>query len=91
MPVTVKFFANFREATGVEQVEISAGDVSSLLDELVKRFGERLAGELFSEGRLKDTVYILVNGMGISSTGGLKTRLRDGDVVAIFPPVSGGV
>lgn len=90
MPVKVKFFANFREATGVDQVEVTAADVSSLLEELVKLFGERLAAELFSGEKLKDTVHILVNGVGIMPTGGLKTRLAEGDVVAIFPPVSGG-
>lgn len=91
--VTVKFFASFREAVGLEQVEVAAGkDVAALLDELVRRFGERMAEQLYESGskKLRETVNVLVNGRGINLLSGLDTKLKDDDVVAIFPPVSGG-
>ncbi|MDI6884534.1 MAG: MoaD family protein [Hadesarchaea archaeon] len=93
MPITVKFFANFREAVGKEQEQVEkAKDVASLLEELARRFGDKLTKELYSPGtkKLRDTVNILVNGRGIRLLEGLDTPLKNGDVVAIFPPVSGG-
>jgi len=89
----VKFFANFREAVGQERVEVAAvGDVAALLDELVRRFGEKITGQLYESGskKLRETVNVLVNGHGINLLSGIDTKLKDGDVVAIFPPVSGG-
>lgn len=91
--ITVKFFANFREAVGQERVEVAAvGDVAALLDELVRRFGEKITEQLYGPGskKLRETVNVLVNGHGINLLSGLDTKLKDGDVVAIFPPVSGG-
>jgi len=93
MAIIVKFFANFREITGKEQESVEGvGNVSSLLDELVRRFGDKLAKQLYSPGtrELLETVNILVNCKGIRLLCGLNTFLKDGDVVAIFPPVSGG-
>ena len=93
MAVTVKFFAGFREATGKRQESIEGvNNVTSLLDELVCRFEEKLAERLYSSGtqELRKTVNILVNGIGLDLLQKLDTPLKDGDVVAIFPPVSGG-
>lgn len=93
MAIIVKFFANFREATGKEQEKIEgAKDIAALLDELVCKFGEELARQMYFPGtkELRDTVNILVNGRGIRLLQELETPLKDGDVVAIFPPVSGG-
>ena len=93
MTIAVKFFAGFREATGVGEISIPAvSNVGALLDELVGRFGEKLAGQLYhpKTKRLLETVNILVNGRGINLLKGLNTPLKNGDVVAIFPPVSGG-
>jgi adenylyltransferase/sulfurtransferase len=93
MAITVKFFANFREVTGKKQEVVEeTKNVASLLDELVHRFGAGLAEQLYPPGtqELRETVHILVNGKGIRLLQELDTPLEDGDVVAIFPPVSGG-
>lgn len=93
MAIIVKFFANFREITGKEQESVKGvGNISSLLNELVRKFGDELAKQLYSPGtwELLESVNILVNGRGISFLRGLNTSLKDDDVVAIFPPVSGG-
>ena len=93
MAIIVKFFANFREATGKAQESIEgAKNVASLLDVLVRRFGEKLTEHLYYSGtrELRKTVNILVNGRGLNLPHELDTPLKDGDVVAIFPPVAGG-
>lgn len=89
----MKFFANFREAVGKEQESVEAvTDVAALLDELVGRFGKGLMEQLYEPGtrRLREIVHILINGRAINLLEGLSTPLKDGDVIAIFPPVSGG-
>jgi molybdopterin converting factor small subunit len=35
-------------------------------------------------------IQILINGTGIKALQGFKTKLKEGDTVAIFPPVGGG-
>ena len=91
MGITVKFFANFREAVGVEKTEVkTVEDISSLLKVLVAKFGESLDEQLHDGERLRESVNILVNGRVVNLAKGTGTKLKDGDVVTIFPPVSGG-
>ncbi|RLI77351.1 molybdopterin synthase sulfur carrier subunit [Archaeoglobales archaeon] len=83
--VKVKLFANFREIVGSKEIEINAKSVKELLNSLIKDYPK--LKEHFSENRLKEYVHIMVNGKIVED---LDERLNKNDVVAIFPPVSGG-
>ena len=85
--VKVKLFANFREAAGVKEIDMDADRVADVLDELVRKFPK--LENMFYEGRkLREYVNIMVNGKNLRQN--VDYGLREGDIVAIFPPVSGG-
>ncbi len=79
--VRVKLFANFREAVGKGEIKVSADDVSDLLKRLVEMYPS--LKKLVRDGY----VNVAVNGEIVCD---YNIKLRDDDVVAIFPPVSGG-
>jgi molybdopterin synthase sulfur carrier subunit len=43
-----------------------------------------------STGEVSSSVVIALNGVDIEALNGLQTNLKDGDIIAIFPPVAGG-
>jgi len=94
MKVTVKFFTTLREITGKREEEVkSSGDltVDELLEELSKRHGRQFINYVYDEtGNVRSYLQFLVNGKSITTMQGFKTRLREGDSVAIIPPVGGG-
>ena len=98
MPIVVKLFSSFREATGVDQINVAnAKDVRSLLNILAEKFGPKFTDQLFEQrtSRLRSSVVILVNGHSIRIGQGLDTPLNSSDVVttdtvAIFETVGGG-
>ena len=94
MSITVKLFANFRDAAGKDQEVVEgATDLASALEELARRFGTKFVKQLYSQkdNRIRETVSVMVNGKMADLRHDLKTPLKDGDVVAIFPPVAGGL
>jgi molybdopterin synthase sulfur carrier subunit len=78
--VNVRYFASIRDRVGLEkeEVEIPAGATLSSLYLDLKR-----AHEALEEW---DRVLLAVNGEYMEPD----HRLNEGDVVAVFPPVSGG-
>ncbi len=94
MKVTAKFFTTLREITGKREEEIkSSGDltVDELLEQLSKKYGRRFTDYVYDEtGNVRSYLQFLVNGRSITTMQGFKTRLREGDSVAIIPPVGGG-
>ena len=87
--VKVKLFANFREVAGAREIQVDASDVEELLRKLSSMY-EGMKELIYDEnGDVRDYVQIMVNGVHVRSLG-MKTRLGESDVVAIFPPVSGG-
>lgn len=94
MKVTVKFFTSLREIVGKakEEIELSGVvTVGELLRRLGERYGDGFVRYVYDErGVVRGHLSFLVNGEGVAARRGLRTRLRDNDVLAILPPVGGG-
>ncbi len=91
MSVGVRIPSLLKKFTGNQPtVEADGTDVASLLDDLEQRYPgmkERLCDDT---GALRPSVLIYVNNEDIRFLDGSKTKLKDGDEVAIVPSVSGG-
>ncbi len=88
--VTVRFFANLREAAGSKSVQVEAEDVGSMVEILIEKHPE-LGDEMLDEkGELKDTVKIMVDGRNIDFLEGLHTKIDKTKKVAVFPLIAGG-
>jgi len=75
----VRLFASAREAAGLSVDRIDGATVADVLDEARRRYGERFAAVLTHS-------RVWVNGQPAD----VRATLREGDVVAVLPPVSGG-
>lgn len=93
MKIKVKFFALIREVAGLKELEEEVGEnttVRELLEKLCEKMPEKFRSFIFEGQEVSKNLIILVNRRGIRELDGLETKLRDGDEVALLPPVSGG-
>jgi len=88
MRVRVRLVSLLREAVGSRELELELEDGATLGDLLEALYGRFPRLREIVEGLEKRglNVLFMVNG----STAALGERLRDGDVVTILPPASGG-
>ncbi|HMK45535.1 MAG TPA: ubiquitin-like small modifier protein 1 [Methanocella sp.] len=91
MTIKFKLFANFREATKQKDVEVSPADdtAGAAIRGLVSKYPS-LEPLLYQDGKLKPYVNVLLNGESLKGEGRIKAKVKDGDEIALFPPVSGG-
>ncbi|MDH7597338.1 MAG: MoaD/ThiS family protein [Methanothrix sp.] len=83
MRIRLRSFGTLRRDLGGDLI-LEMGEGSLLRDALLSLRGhERLLDGL----RIKDDVYVLVNGRSVSD---INTALRDGDEIAIVPAIIGG-
>jgi len=87
--VSVKFFVELRDITGVKRDDFKARNVEELLKKLVEKY-PKLKDVLFKNGNLNEEYLIVLNGQNVRFLDGLKTRLKEGDVVSIMSPIVGG-
>jgi len=92
--VKVRFFTTLREIVGKKEEPIPlSGSVTleALLKQLSKKYGKDFEDYVYDElGNVHGHLQFLINGKSASATRGLKTKLKEGDQVAILPPVGGG-
>lgn len=85
----IKLFANFREFTKTDELEMEGTTVREVLEALCKKF-PGLEHMLFKGEDLQKHVNVFLNGRSILESGGLNAAVGQDDEMAIFPPVSGG-
>jgi len=94
MKVEVKFFTSLREITGKKADEIQLHNtitVEELLTLLSDKYGEKFREYIYDkEGKVHGFLSFLVNGKNINVLRGFDTELKQGDIIAIIPPVGGG-
>jgi molybdopterin converting factor small subunit len=75
MEITVQFEAQLRHVAGVGQASLTVPD------------GERLVA---ADGTAQRSVLLFVNDKPIAHAAVAEERLKAGDVLLLYPPISGG-
>jgi len=92
MILKLKFLRPFKEIIGESELELDlkVNILRDLLNSLVSKY-PKLEKELFNKGQeLTDYICIFVNDKPISALNMLDTKLKNGDNLLFFIPVSGG-
>ena len=97
MEVKVRFFTNLREIVNKREQTLTFTEEEKVTVDLVLKTLSQKYGKPFTEyvyngktGQPKNFLQFLINGTSTSTLNGLETELKDGDVLAILPPVGGG-
>ena len=94
MKVEVKFFTTLREITGknIETIQLQNSiTIDELITLLAEKYGKKFREYIYNKkGKVQDFLSFLVNGKNINVLQGFDTKLKQGDVIAILPPVGGG-
>ncbi len=87
MKINVRLFANFREIAGKKDLalEVAGDTVTAAVSSLIAAY-PGLRPLMLHDGALKPYVNVLVNGKAAAPS----DKIKEGDELAIFPPVSGG-
>jgi len=96
MEIRVRGFLTLRKAMCDQSslvVDLETPTIRCVLQELSNIFGEAFQDLLFDPdtGEARSHNIVLVNGRHCRNLpGGLDSKLKEGDEVALFPPVAGG-
>jgi MoaD family protein len=94
--ITIEYLGYIRQTLGItqpESIELKPeASTRDLLVHLADKYGEPFKKAVYDpkEAALKPYHIIAVNGLMINLLGGLDTKLKDGDHVAVMPVVTGG-
>ncbi len=89
MKVKIELFATLRDRYKTKSVEVECDDFKSAIINASKILGEDFYYEVFNEkGEIRNDRIITVNGRNVKDLE--KIELKDGDKIAIFPPIAGG-
>jgi len=93
----IRFFTNLREIVNKREETLTFTGGEKVTVDLVLKMLSQKYGTPFTEyvydgktGQPKNFLQFLINGTSTSTLNGLETELKNGDVLAILPPVGGG-
>jgi molybdopterin converting factor small subunit len=94
MQITVQFEAQLRHVAGVGHAIVSVPEACSVTDALrviADQFGPTLAERLVTaDGCAQRSLLLFVNDRAIAHAIAAEYRLKAGDVLLLYPPISGG-
>lgn len=96
LKVKVEYVGHIRNIIGSaheEEVEIKEkATIADLLTLLSEKYGEPFKKAIYQSGGadVKSNYIITVNGYLLNQLNGVETKLKNGDLVALLPIVSGG-
>ena len=90
--IRVKIAGHLQDYTGGRrELQIAkAHDVIGMVNELNRKFPGIAQRILNDQERIRNYVNVFVNSDNAKDVDGVRTRLKDGDVVHILPSVAGG-
>ena len=92
MQVTINYFAQVRQTTGVESEQVSLDDginIQAALSELAGRHGEDFRAMVLEQaGNVRPGLLTVVNGQSVPNP--QQHRLADGDEISLISAVAGG-
>ncbi len=88
----IKFFAYIRDYTHTKEINMDQCEtVEELLKKLCRMYGKKFEDKVFEDNQLSAEIIILLNGRHIAHYDeGIQTKLKQEDVISIFPVVAGG-
>lgn len=92
MTVKVKFFARFRELLGTDiLMEPCEGtSIAALVAEIARKNPEGFAAIFDEHGTFHEFAILMQNGKRVDTADADTVMVKDGDEIAVFPPVAGG-
>ena len=89
--VEIITFTKIKEIIGKKKFYYEANSIEDLLNSFFEKYGEILKDEILdNDGKIKKHYRIIVNGRNINILDGFRTKLNDGDMVALMPAIAGG-
>ncbi len=95
MIIKIRLFTTLREIAGKREETLNLPKdhttITQVLNALSEKYGKPFDDYVFeADGQVKGFLQFLINGASAATLQGLESQLRDGDVLAILPPVGGG-
>jgi len=88
--VKVRLFHELRTAAGGGEITVNADNVRELLRVLGERYPKTPRNVLFDgEGHLREYAFVYINNV-LQKPVDMSVPLKNGDVILVIPPVSGG-
>jgi len=89
MKVKIELFATLRDRYKTKSIEVECDDFKSAITNASKILGKNFYYEVFDENdEIRDDRIITINGRNVKDLKEIK--LKNGDKIAIFPPIAGG-